>query len=143
MVIEQIGSLKATEGFLSNALHLATEPILRKYGEQGVKALAAATPKDTGYTASAWHYEVSKSDYGIWSLEFYNDNINNGIPIALLLQLGHATRNGGWVEGIDYINPALKPVFDELAIALFEEVFEKDDKIFNDPVGVVKEVLRL
>lgn len=95
--------------------------ILNKYGELGVEALRQATPEDTGKTASCWTYSVDIST-GRAKLSFDNTNENNGVKIAILLQYGHGTRNGGWVEGQDYINPALKPIFDELEHNAWEEI---------------------
>lgn len=94
---------------------------LDKYGREGVAALASATPVDTGLTASSWRYEI---DYGkdSVSIAFYNDNIQNGVPIAIILQYGHGTRNGGWVQGRDYINPAVRPLFDKIADDAWKEV---------------------
>ena len=95
--------------------------ILDKYGQAGVRALASATPVDTGLTANSWYYKIEKSK-GSVSIAFYNSNIQNGVPIAVILQYGHGTKNGGWVQGRDYINPAMRPVFDNLADALWKEV---------------------
>ena len=95
--------------------------LLDKYGRAGVEALAAATPVDTGLTASSWYYKITKKD-GLYSITFMNSNIQNGIPIAIILQYGHGTRNGGWVEGRDYINPAIQPIFDKLANEAWREV---------------------
>lgn len=92
-----------------------------KYGEQGVAALASATPVDTGLTSKSWYYEIEKSS-GIVRISFCNSNIQNGVPIAIILQYGHATRNGGWVEGRDYINPAIQPIFDEITKKAWKEV---------------------
>ena len=97
---------------------------LDKYGRQGVAALASNTPVDTGLTASSWYYEIEEKTPGIIRLSFCNSNIQRGIPIAIILQYGHATNNGGWVEGIDYINPALKPIFDEITKKAWKEVSE-------------------
>lgn len=95
--------------------------ILEKYGREGVAALSSATPVDTGLTASSWYYKVEMRD-GSASLIFCNSNIQNGIPIAIILQYGHGTGTGGWVEGRDYINPALQPIFDKLSKHAWEEV---------------------
>lgn len=95
--------------------------LLDIYGQRGVQLLAEATPKDTGLTAGSWSYDVIQKKDSI-SIVFNNSNIQNGVPIAVILQYGHATNNGGWVEGIDYINPALKPLFDELANEAWKEV---------------------
>lgn len=94
-----------------------------KYGEAGVKALKSATPYDTGLTASSWYYKVSKNNERV-RIGFYNSNIQNGVPIAIILQYGHATRGGGYVEGKDYINPAVKEVFDEILNNAWKEVIE-------------------
>lgn len=101
-----------------NALRIGD---LDKYGRQGVAALASATPVDSGLTASSWHYEIENKN-GSARITFYNSNIQNGIPIAILLQYGHGTSNGGWVQGRDYINPAIQPIFDEIANAAWKEV---------------------
>lgn len=92
-----------------------------KYGEEGVAALSAATPVDTGLTARSWSYKVFRNNGNV-RITFYNSNFQNGVPIAIVLQYGHGTRNGGWVEGRDYINPALQPVFDKLANEAWREV---------------------
>lgn len=94
---------------------------LDKYGREGVAALASATPIDTGETANSWYYEVTNKD-GIIKLSFNNRNIQNGVPIAIILQYGHGTRNGGWVEGRDYINPAIQPIFDKITDEAWREV---------------------
>lgn len=94
---------------------------LDKYGRAGVEALASVTPRDTGLTANSWYYEI-KRQKGSASITFYNSNIQNGIPIAIILQTGHGTGNGGWVQGRDYINPAIQPIFDELAEKAWKEV---------------------
>lgn len=92
-----------------------------KYGRQGVDALSKATPVDTGLTAKSWYYEIERTHNSV-TLSFHNSNIQNGVPISLILQYGHGTKNGGWVEGQDYINPALKPLFDEMVKNAWEEV---------------------
>lgn len=94
---------------------------LDKYGHDGVAALSAATPVDTGLTASSWYYVIEQTS-GRVSIKFCNSNIQNGVPIAIILQYGHGTRHGGWVEGQDYINPALKPIFDKIADSAWREV---------------------
>lgn len=94
---------------------------LEKYAREGVVALASATPVDTGLTASSWYYKMKVETDSI-SILFCNSNIQNGVPIAIILQYGHGTRNGGWVEGRDYINPALQPVFDKLVKEAWGEV---------------------
>lgn len=93
---------------------------LDQIGKAGVEALQVATPIDTGKTAALWSYKLEMGT-GRATLTFHNTNINNGVPIAIILQYGHATRNGGWVEGRDYINPALKPIFDSIASEVWRE----------------------
>jgi hypothetical protein len=94
---------------------------LDKYGKEGVAALASATPTDTGLTASSWTYKIERKK-GLVSITFNNSNIQNGVPIAILLQYGHGTRNGGWVQGRDYINPAIQPIFDKITNDAWREV---------------------
>lgn len=103
---------------LKKAVNLS---ILDKYGKRGVEALSSATPVETGVTASSWHYEIENQN-GSVSITFYNSNVNKGVPIAIILQYGHGTGTGGWVQGRDYINPAIQPIFDELADEAWKEV---------------------
>lgn len=97
--------------------------MLEKYGQRGVEALASNTPVDTGLTAKSWYYEIEIKN-GTARISFCNSNIQNGVPIAIILQYGHGTRNGGWVEGRDYINPAIQPIFDEIVKNAWKEVSE-------------------
>lgn len=92
-----------------------------RYGRAGVEALRSATPIDSGETASSWYYEIDRSRDRV-VLNFLNSHINDGVPIAIILQLGHGTGTGGWVEGIDYINPAVLPIFEQIANDMWEEV---------------------
>ena len=92
-----------------------------KYGREGVTALKSATPVDSGETRDSWYYEIIKEDGNV-KISFNNKNIQNGVPIAIILQYGHATRNGGWVEGRDYINPTIQPIFDGIATTAWKEV---------------------
>ena len=108
------GDFRKTEKFMKNARTKKLMSILKQYGEEGVAALMVATPLDTGRTASSWRYEI-KVENNCIRLVFHNDNIQNGVPIAIILQYGHGTGTGGWVEGRDYINPAIQPVFDKIA----------------------------
>ena len=94
---------------------------LDKYGRDGVAALESATPIDTGETAKSWYYKITNAN-GSATISFYNSNIQNGCPIAIILQYGHGTKNGGWVEGRDYINPAIQPILDEIANNAWREV---------------------
>lgn len=100
------------------AVHISN---LDKFGQEGVAALASATPVDSGQTANSWYYEIEHKR-GSSTITFKNSNIQNGVPIAILLQYGHATRNGGWVQGRDYINPAIRPIFDKIADSAWKEV---------------------
>lgn len=94
---------------------------LDKYGKEGVAALASATPVDTGLTASSWYYEVERTNHTA-KITFYNSNVQRGINIAIILQYGHGTGTGGWVEGRDYINPAIQPIFNRIADNAWKEV---------------------
>ena len=94
---------------------------LDQYGQQGVRALMSATPVDSGHTAQSWYYTITKEN-GKSTISFNNSNIQNGVPIAIILQYGHGTQGGGWVEGRDYINPAIQPLFDKIAKDAWEEV---------------------
>lgn len=94
---------------------------LDKYGKAGVAALSSATPVDTGLTSNSWNYEIKKGA-GTSTITFHNSNIQNGVPIAIILQYGHGTGTGGWVQGRDYINPAIQPIFDDIANAAWKEV---------------------
>lgn len=119
--VRQRGDYARLTRYLERMKNTARLIDLDKYGKEGVAALASATPVDTGLTARSWSYKIFRGD-GISSITFYNSNIQNGVPIAIVLQYGHGTRNGGWVEGRDYINPALQPVFDKLAKEAWREV---------------------
>lgn len=119
--VSQKGSWKDTEKFLKKAMGKNYRSILEKYGKQGVAALSAATPMDTGLTANAWDYEIIQNPGG-FTIQWFNYNVVNGVNIALILQTGHGTRTGGYVRGRDYINPALQPIFDSMAEAIWKEV---------------------
>lgn len=95
--------------------------VLDKYGQMGVAALASATPKESGLTANSWYYEIER-EAGVYKITFHNSHINKGVPIAIILQYGHGTGTGGWVEGRDYINPAIQPIFDQIVNDAWEEV---------------------
>lgn len=118
------GDLNKTTSFLKYLEDFKIDNILNKYGKAGVSALAAATPVDTGKTAASWTYEIEKSRDGC-TISWYNTNENRGVNIAMILQYGHGTRNGGYVRGRDYINPAIKPIFDELADEAWEEIVRR------------------
>lgn len=121
---EHRGNFNHLERFLVKSLHIGplVRPILEKYGKRGVEALRDATPKNTGKTAESWAYDVVKDEKGQYQIVWYNTNKNNGVNIAILLQYGHATRNGGFVKGTDYINPAIEKVFNRMANEAWEEV---------------------
>lgn len=110
---------------LSNFLERAKESVklgdLDRFGRAGVDVLSAATPVDSGKTANSWSYEITR-DHGVATISFHNSNINKGVSIAIILQYGHGTRNGGYVEGVDYINPAIQPIFEQLAEEAWKEV---------------------
>ena len=107
--------------FLERAKEAVHMGDLDKYGRAGVEALASATPVDSGETANSWYYEITNSN-GSAKITFNNSNVQNGVPIAIILQYGHGTGTGGWVEGRDYINPAIQPIFDEIANNAWREV---------------------
>ena len=116
------GNFNKTDTFLRRCTNGIPTSLLEKYGQKGVAALRSATPVDTGLTASSWEYRIIATKTGA-RVDFINTNIQNDwAPIAILLQYGHATRNGGWVEGRDYINPAIQPLFDQLADDAWKEV---------------------
>ena len=115
----QKGSFENAERFFDNSKDLSRRlrTAFERYGAQGVEALRSATPKDSGLTASGWSYTIEN-----WGIGFNNSNINDGYAVSLLIQYGHGTKNGGYVQGIDYINPALRPVFDKIAEECWREV---------------------
>ena len=117
----QKGDFSNLTRFLERAKNLVHISDLDRYGREGVAALASATPVDTGKTATSWYYDI-KINKESASITFNNSNIQNGVPIAIILQYGHGTRNGGWVEGRDYINPVIKPIFDKIAEEAWKEV---------------------
>lgn len=121
IVFRQKGDWKKTRKFLKRCSALKLDEVLDRYGQEGVDALSRATPKDTGKTAASWSYEVRKEPERI-TIVWKNANIVDGVPIAVILQYGHATRNGGYVEGTDYINPAMRPIFERIAERAWGEV---------------------
>ena len=122
--IRQKGDFSRLTRYLERAKEAVHLGILDKYGREGVLALSAATPVETGLTAKSWYYKIENKD-GVATLSFHNSNIQNGVPIAIILQYGHGTRNGGWVQGRDYINPAVQPLFDRIAKEAWREVTKK------------------
>jgi hypothetical protein len=118
------GDFRQTEKFLRNAKNRSYRDVLEQLGQKGVNALANATPVDSGKTASSWSYSIEESSGSI-AIVWSNSNVNKGLNIAVLLQYGHGTRNGGYVQGRDYINPAIQPIFDEIANRAWKEVVSK------------------
>lgn len=121
ITITQKGSFDNTEKYLSRLQRTQLDSILNKYGNLGVAALSNATPTDSGLTAASWYYSVVKRR-GYYSIRWHNSHIEDGRPIAILLQYGHGTRNGGYVQGRDYIMPAIRPLFDQMANEAWREV---------------------
>ena len=117
----QEGDFSKLTRFLEKAKEAVKIGDLDHYGREGVAALMSATPKDSGLTANSWYYKIEQRN-GSVSISFHNSNIQNGVPIAIILQYGHGTRNGGWVQGRNYINPAIQPIFDKIANNAWKEV---------------------
>lgn len=116
------GDFSKFEQYLKKAKQASSDTsVLDKYGSEGVRALSRSTPIGSGETASSWGYEIEKTKNG-YSIYFNNSNVNNGVNIAIIIQYGHGTRNGGYVQGRDYINPAIQPVFDKIAEEAWGEV---------------------
>ena len=121
ITFRQKGDFSKLTRFLERAKESVKLGDLDKYGKAGVAALSSATPIDSGKTANSWSYEIINKN-GSAEIVFKNSNIQNGVPIAIILQYGHGTKNGGWVQGRDYINPAIQPVFDEIVNNAWREV---------------------
>lgn len=121
ITFRQKGDFSKMTRFLEKAKEAVRLGELDKYGREGVAALASATPVDSGLTAQSWSYRIEHEN-GSFTISFYNSNVNDGVPIAIILQYGHGTRNGGWVQGRDYINPAIQPIFDRIADSAWREV---------------------
>lgn len=117
----QKGDFRKVDGFFEKMKEYCKLGFLDKYGREGVRALSQHTPIETGETSKSWKYEI-KREGTITSLEFHNTHINQGVNIAVILQYGHGTRTGGWVEGTDYINPALEPIFKKILEEALKEV---------------------
>lgn len=115
------GDFSKLSSYLERAKNAVRLGDLDRFGREGVAALASATPVDTGLTASSWYYEITRTKDEV-SISFLNSNIQNGVPIAIILQYGHGTGTGGWVQGRDYINPAIQPIFDKIANDAWREV---------------------
>ena len=121
ITIKQKGNFSKLDMFFEKILTAVKLGKFDKYGRMGVDALSSATPIDTGLTAESWYYETKITKSG-FSLSFRNSNVVDGVSIAIILQYGHATRNGGYVKGRDYINPAIQPIFDQIANDMWGEV---------------------
>lgn len=121
ITFRQKGDFSKLTRYLERVKEAARIGCLDKYGRAGVAALSSATPVETGVTASSWYYEISHTN-GSATISFYNSHVNKGVPIAIILQYGHGTGTGGWVQGRDYINPAIQPVFDEITEEAWREV---------------------
>lgn len=121
ITIRHKGDFANTTRYLEKVKKSARLSSLERFGKEGVVALASATPIDSGLTANSWYYKIERGK-GSATISFHNSNIQKGVPIAIILQYGHGTRNGGWVEGRDYINPAIQPIFDKLADEAWKEV---------------------
>ena len=121
ITFRQKGDFSKLTRFLERAKETVRLGDLDRYGREGVAALASATPVESGVTANSWYYKIEHTK-GSASINFYNSNIQNGVPIAIILQYGHGTGTGGWVQGRDYINPAIQPVFDRIANDAWREV---------------------
>ena len=119
----QKGNFSKLDRYFEKVREAAKLGVLDKYGREGVAALSSMTPIDSGETANSWYYKIENQN-GRARILFCNSNINDGVPIAIILQYGHGTRNGGWVEGRDYINPAIQPIFDKIADNAWREVIK-------------------
>lgn len=120
------GDFKQTVAFLNRVSDSSyIEDVLNKYGKKGVNALKSATPKDTGETSESWTYEIRTQKNGNCSIVWSNTNTVDGVPVVILLQYGHATKSGAYIEGKDFINPAIQPIFDEIVEDVWKEVSRK------------------
>lgn len=113
-----------TDTFLQKLLEKIKLSSLDKWGRKGVEALSSATPIDSGKTAESWYYQIVRTKEGV-RLQWLNSNVNKGVNVALIIQYGHAARNGVFIEGRDYINPALSPIFDSIEESAWKEVSGK------------------
>lgn len=120
---EMKGDFDKTKKWLNTLKNNKMESILKKYGEEGVQALKSATPIDSGETANSWGFKV-KTTSNSASIEWFNTNTQNGVNIAILLQYGHGTGTGGYVQGVDYINPAMAPIFKSISDKVWKEVIK-------------------
>lgn len=121
IIFESKGDFRKTDNFLKKMAKLDLASRLGKYGQEGVSALASATPTDTGLAANSWYYEVEAKGKSA-TLTWLNHDIESGFPVAIMIQYGHGTGTGGYVRGQDYINPAIRPIFDRISEAVWKEV---------------------
>lgn len=121
ITFRQKGDFSKLSRYLEKVKEAAKVGVLDKYGQEGVAALSSATPVESGLTAQSWYYEIEHTKSSA-VIRFLNSNVNKGVPIAIILQYGHGTGTGGWVEGRDYINPAIQPIFDNIAKDAWKEV---------------------
>jgi hypothetical protein len=121
ITITQKGSFDRTENYLRKLKLEKLLAVLNKYGTQGVQALQAATPIDSGIAAQSWYYTIDQKP-GYYSIRWHNRDMENGFPVAIMLQYGHGTGTGGYVQGRDYIMPAIRPVFDQITADAVKEV---------------------
>jgi hypothetical protein len=121
ITITQTGDFNKTEEYLSRLSKGDLSQVLNKYGTLGVNALSNATPIDSGLTSESWYF-TTEARPGYYSIRWHNTHIVDGLPIAVLIQYGHGTRNGGYVQGRDYIMPAMRPIFDQIAAEAWKEV---------------------
>lgn len=122
IVFKQTGDFSNLTKYLNKTKNSINTKELDKYGQMGVEALKSATPVDSGKTADSWTYNIYYNKNESVRIVFSNTNVVDGVPVAILLQYGHGTKNGGFVQGRDYINPAIQPVFDKIAKSAWEEV---------------------
>jgi len=121
ITVRHSGNFNKLEKFLAEAKKKKFYSLLDSYGRQGVDALSSATPIDSGYTSISWKYSIEMTSTG-YQITWYNTNVVKGVPIAIIIQYGHGTRGGGYVQGRDYINPAITPIFNKLANDLWKEI---------------------
>lgn len=121
ITFSQKGDFSKLSSYLERVKNVIKIGNLDRFGREGVSALSSATPRDSGETANSWYYKINREKDSV-SITFHNSHVNKGVNIAVILQYGHGTRNGGYVEGIDYINPAIRPIFERIAEDAWKEV---------------------
>ncbi len=121
ITFSQKGDFSKLSSYLERVKNVIKIGNLDRFGREGVSALSSATPRDSGETANSWYYKINREKDSV-SITFHNSHVNKGVNIAIILQYGHGTRNGGYVQGVDYINPAIKPIFERIAEDAWKEV---------------------